>query len=442
MLKRALLACRRRSPCRSPPPRPRPPTSPPPSRRPAGPPRRSRSTPAASRPRCCAFGRPRARRPRARSVHRHRLLCRDHGPRGRPDRQRHSAGTRPISPQRRGRAPRSPRIHERTPNVACYLDAGRRLGARRRTRFDFVMINLNLSRRLLGERPLPLPADRPGRVPAHRLPVDEAGRDDRGDRPCRQSRRRHPRRGRGAAPDRSGRRSAPISSAPASSSTANRTCCATRRTITRKTVFDPAHPRPHRPLRLPLPPAALGEEGPARGRGAPASAGTPASARKSRAIWAWSAKPARGGMVGERGLRRAPARTPCGSAAAADSGAAAGRHGARTSAAACAGSSRSRGSSPRPNAAARIARPDRGQRGRRGEPRLDPRRAPSNGSQRPRIAASGIVADQRPGPGPEPQPVEARIAADREALGPLDQADREARRAGRRPSASGRRGGG
>ena len=36
---------------------------------------------------------------------------------------------------------------------------------------------------------------------------------------------------------------------------------------------------------------ALGKERPARGLRAPASPGIPASARNSRAIWAWSAKP-------------------------------------------------------------------------------------------------------------------------------------------------------
>ena len=52
---------------------------------------------AAARPRCSRFARPQARRPRARSVHRHRLLCRDHGPRGRPDRLACSPGSRPTS---------------------------------------------------------------------------------------------------------------------------------------------------------------------------------------------------------------------------------------------------------------------------------------------------------------------------------------------------------
>ena len=49
-------------------------------------------------------------------------------------------------------------------------------------------------------------------------------------RPCRHARRRHPRDGREAAPHRPGGRSRPISSAPASCSSASATCCAIRPT--------------------------------------------------------------------------------------------------------------------------------------------------------------------------------------------------------------------
>ena len=117
-----------------------------------------------------------------------------------------------------------------------------------------------------------------------------------------------------------------------------------------------------------------------------------------------------GGMVGERRLRPAPARTPSGSGATANSGAAAGRHGPRTSAAGCAGSCPCRGHLRRPSARRRWPAPSR----RAPAPaRVFPRSpAASNGSQRPRIAASGMSLTRGQAQGQSLSPSKCAIAAD------------------------------
>ena len=105
--------------------------------------------------------------------------------------------------------------------------------------FDFAMINLNYHDTYYDNVRVHYHMD-PQAFLAHLVRVDEARRNGRRDRPCRQSGRRNARRGAGACIASTRQRSAPISSAPASSSPANPTCCATRRTITASRSSTPA----------------------------------------------------------------------------------------------------------------------------------------------------------------------------------------------------------
>ena len=125
MLKRALLAAalalaaRRR-------PRPRPPTSPPPSRRRGGPPTRSRSTPAASRPRCCASWGSSAATASSISSPAPAIM-----PRSWPARSGRTGSVARLEPARlRGQRAdprrRSTAIRQRTPNIGFYRRRRRR----------------------------------------------------------------------------------------------------------------------------------------------------------------------------------------------------------------------------------------------------------------------------------------------------------------------------
>ncbi len=176
---------------RSPPRRPSPRMSPPPSRRPAVPAEAIALDAGRHPAEILRFHGPAARRPRARSVHRQCLLRGDHGPGGRAARQS-SLGWNPREFTQDGTRAAMAAVRAAQPQLFVPHHPGLGLRAARRG-LRFRDAPPQLSRHLSGGAAHRIP-DGSRRLRARGLPVAEARRQDRGDRPCRQSRRRHARR--------------------------------------------------------------------------------------------------------------------------------------------------------------------------------------------------------------------------------------------------------